>query len=162
MKKLYILFILILISWASAQDNFHAFEQDYKKKKDYKFFRDIRTSIKDPFSLRDPFKRPLSKRAKKRRKLGTPTIEEKVSFLKTISLDDLKIVGILWGTERRAIAKVGDKNNQTYVLKEGMYVGVDNAKLQAILPGGIILVEKIKNIYDQDEYLETVILVSSD
>ena len=133
-----------------------------ERKEDYKFFRDIRTTIKNPFSLRDPFKRPFSRSSKKEKKIAGPTFEEKASFLKTISLDNLKIVGILWGKERRAIAKVGDKSNQTYVLKEGMYIGVDNAKLRAILPGGIVLVEKIKNIYDQDEYFETVILVSND
>jgi hypothetical protein len=34
--------------------------------------------------------------------------------------------------------------------------------VKAILPGGIILVEKIRNVYDQDEYLETVLPVSSE
>jgi len=46
------------------------------------------------------------------------------------------------------------------ILKEGMKIGDDGAELKAILPGGIILVEKIVNVYGQEEYLETVIPIS--
>ena len=46
------------------------------------------------------------------------------------------------------------------ILKEGMKIGEDGAELKAILPGGIILVEKIVNVYGQEEYLETVIPIS--
>jgi type IV pilus assembly protein PilP len=38
-----------------------------------------------------------------------------------------------------------------------MKLGENNAELRAILPGGLILVEKNINIYGEEEYLETVI-----
>ena len=47
-----------------------------------------------------------------------------------------------------------------YYIKEGMRIGTNSAEVKAILPGGIVLVEKIRNVYDLDEYLETVIPVS--
>ena len=46
------------------------------------------------------------------------------------------------------------------MLREGMKLGPERAELKAILPGGIVVVEKIKNIYNQEEYLETVIPVT--
>ena len=42
-------------------------------------------------------------------------------------------------------------------LKEGMTLGTQNAVVRAILPGGIVLVEKISNVYGQEEFFETVI-----
>ena len=50
----------------------------------------------------------------------------------------------------------------TYLLKEGMRLGLDNAEIKAILPGGIVVVEKIRNVYNQEEYLETIIPISSE
>jgi hypothetical protein len=41
-----------------------------------------------------------------------------------------------------------------------MKLGPNNADIKAILPGGIILVEKVTNIYGEDEFLETVIPIS--
>ena len=55
-----------------------------------------------------------------------------------------------------------DGDSNVYYIKEGMKLGENGAEVKAILPGGIVLVEKIRNVYDQDEYLETVIPVSND
>ena len=41
-----------------------------------------------------------------------------------------------------------------------MKIGRDKIEVKAILPGGMILVEKITNIYGDDEYIETVIPIS--
>jgi hypothetical protein len=41
-----------------------------------------------------------------------------------------------------------------------MKLGANKATLRAILPGGLVLVEKNTNIYGEDEYLETVIPLS--
>ncbi len=71
----------------------------------------------------------------------------------------MKVVGVLIGRERRAMVKSGD-GGSIIILKEGMKIGEDGAELKAILPGGIILVEKIVNVYGQEEYLETVIPIS--
>jgi type IV pilus assembly protein PilP len=126
------------------------------------FFRD-KTKIEKPFELRDPFKAPQSKSEKSKVKEGYFTSgsgqysnikEESVS-----SVESLKVVGVLIGRERRAMVKDGEKAG-IIILKEGMKIGDDGAELKAILPGGIILVEKIVNVYGQEEYLETVIPIS--
>jgi hypothetical protein len=126
------------------------------------FFRD-KTKIERPFELRDPFKAPQSKAEKNKAKEGyflsgkgqySNIKEENVK-----SIENLKVVGVLIGRERRAMVKSGD-NGSIIILKEGMKIGEDGAELKAILPGGVILVEKIINVYGQEEYLETVIPIS--
>jgi type IV pilus assembly protein PilP len=41
-----------------------------------------------------------------------------------------------------------------------MKLGENQAELKAILPGGIVVVEKLKDVYDKDEFIETLIPVS--
>ncbi len=129
-------------------------------------FREINMSLEkskipDPLSLRDPFNAPI---------LVAPVdIDEQQGFLKDgvftnirtvgeLEVGSLEISGVVIGKERRALAK--SKTGETIILKEGMLLGKDNAEIKAILPGGIILVEKIINVYGQEEYLETVIPVN--
>ena len=126
-----------------------------------------KSSIKNPFDLRDPFKRELRrKRRSKKDYPGTKTVFSNIETIDNAPLDRIKITGILIGKERRAVAKTLDENgkvgDQSYILKEGMKLGENGAEIKAILPGGIVLVEKIRNVYDQDEYLETIIPVASD
>ncbi len=126
------------------------------------FFRD-KTKIEKPFELRDPFKAPQTKVEKNSEKSGYfisgkgqySNIKENVVG----SIDTIKVVGVLIGRERRAMVKNGE-SGPIIILKEGMKIGADGAELKAILPGGLILVEKIVNVYGQEEYLETVIPIS--
>lgn len=120
------------------------------------------TNIEKPFELRDPFKKPLTKRLRKGKKVLGKTKKGEYSNIKNIGkvkLENLVIIGVLIGKKRRAIVKVADKENP-FILKEGMKLGENNAEIKAIVPGGIILVEKVTNIYGEDEYLETVIPIS--
>lgn len=120
-----------------------------------------KTKIEDPLSIRDPFKEPRiiekdnSDISKGIVKNGVFT---NIETVEDIGLDDFVITGVVVGTERRAVAQL--KNGGTVILKEGMTIGKDNAEIKAILPGGIVLVEKIVNVYGQDEYIETIIPVS--
>ncbi len=114
--------------------------------------------------LRDPFKKESVKVTKENKRVegfykdGAYT---NLPDLNGVPIQKIKIVGILLGKERRAIAKIdGSSGNDSYMLKEGMKLGENKAEIKAILPGGIVLVEKIKNIYDQDEFIETIIPVS--
>jgi len=123
-----------------------------------------KTKIKDPFSLRDPFKSPLQKGQKKqniKKGIIKNGIFTNLSSVEGVTLDQIKIVGILVGKERRAMARIGANPNPV-ILKEGMILGEDGAELKAILPGGIVLVEKIVNVYGEEEYLETVIPISEE
>lgn len=126
------------------------------------FFRD-KTKIEKPFELRDPFKAPPSKLEKNKSKGGFYTsgkgqysniVENTVT-----SVESIKIVGVLIGRERRAMVRNGGAG-PIIIIKEGMKIGDEGAEIKAILPGGIILVEKIVNVYGQEEYLETVIPIS--
>lgn len=121
------------------------------------------TSIEKPFDLRDPFKAPLTSRKKKKKsnvkKTSSGVYSNIVGIEQSIDLNKLQIIGVLVGKKRRAIVSVSDKKG-TFVLKEGMKLGKNNATIRAIVPGGIILVEKVTNIYGEDEYLETVIPIS--
>ncbi len=123
--------------------------------------------IKNPFEMRDPFKRELRRRRRSKKDYpGLRTVFSNIPSIDNVPLDQIKITGILIGKERRAVAKMVDSSGkpgeQSFILKEGMKLGENNAEIKAILPGGIVLVEKIRNVYDQDEYLETIIPVSSD
>lgn len=130
-------------------------------------FKD-KTAIENPIELRDPFKAPLSKSGTRRAEsTGDPNYtltngvysNLKDADLSTVNIQNLKVVGVLIGKERRVMVQY-EGSSEVSILKEGMKLGVDKAELKAILPGGIILVEKIINVYGQEEYLETVIPIS--
>jgi type IV pilus assembly protein PilP len=136
------------------------------------------TSIEDPFAKRDPFRVPKMSSQKK------SNIEGRISdgnysnipVLGEVSIDNIIVIGVIIGKERRAFVRVGTGLSSgdddagvvapsaavstTYTLKEGQIIGENDAELKAILPGGLILVEKTTNIYGQEEYLETVIPIS--
>jgi hypothetical protein len=134
---------------------------------EYKFYKDVTTKIKDPFNLRDPFKRFQFKRKSELKKsyaiLEEGSVFSNLPTIENVPLSKIKIVGILLGKERRAMAKIVDSSGaagETYILKEGMKFGESQAELKAILPGGIVVVEKLKDVYDKDEFIETLIPVS--
>jgi hypothetical protein len=141
--------------------------QPAPKKSLHKFFED-KTKIENPFNLRDPFKAPTSKTDGNKKGRGF-FVSGKGQYsnigetaIDQISVNDIKVVGVLIGKERRALINLGkDENSQNVIiLKEGMKIGPESAELKAILPGGIVLVEKIVNVYGEEEYLETVIPIS--
>ena len=120
------------------------------------------SDIENPLSIRDPFQPPRLERAKKGGEATTPVrdgIFTNIPEINNVKLDDITIVGVIIGPERRAFVRKGQDKN-IYTIKEGMKLGANNAEIKAILPGGIILVEKVTNIYGEDEFLETVIPLS--
>lgn len=138
--------------------SFNLFAQSRKLKEEFK----SKTRIENPFDLRDPFKAPLVKLTKQDKKEESYLKDGIYTNLKTpgeIDLNNLKIIGVLVGKERRALARIGE-SPEVINLREGMKIGADQAELKAILPGGIILVEKLVNVYGEEEYLETVIPIS--
>jgi Tfp pilus assembly protein PilP len=155
----------LILSFASAQDSMSSKEDS--KVKGPALFKKAKTRIANPLELRDPFKRKNKRIGSKGGRHSKKLSDGFFSNAKTIDdqpLDSIRIVGILIGKERRAIAKLtqGDGlSTESYILKEGMTLGENNAEIKAILPGGVVLVEKIRNVYDQDEYLETVLPVIS-
>jgi type IV pilus assembly protein PilP len=129
------------------------------------FFKD-KTKIENPFNLRDPFKAPMSKNEGTNQRSGF-YVSGKGQYsnigetaLDQFTVDQIRVVGVMIGKERRALVNLGKDSKQVVILKEGMKIGPEAAELKAILPGGIVLVEKIVNVYGQEEYLETVIPIS--
>ena len=131
---------------------------------EFKLFKS-KTFVKNPLDLRDPFKRRINKK-KSNIKKDTFQTGEYSNFnlsLEGKSVENLQVIGVVVGAERRAMVKVLNDPASTgniYYLKEGMKIGENGAEVKAILPGGVVLVEKIRNVYDQDEYLETILPVS--
>lgn len=119
------------------------------------------TNIENPFELRDPFQPPKlqtkGQSERKKRFSGIWDYEQRLE--QDISIDKIKITGVLIGKNRRVLiqTKAGKK---PFTFKEGETIGPSGPMIKAILPGGIILVEQIENIYGQPEYIETVIPIS--
>ncbi len=128
------------------------------------FFKD-KTRIENPLELRDPFKSPQAKGQQRRQggnkfKRGDSLYSNlAVENLRDWNIYDLRVVGVMIGKERRAMITKAE-GGKVVVISEGTSIGPDNAEVKAILPGGIILVEKIINVYGQEEYLETVVPIS--
>jgi len=127
---------------------------------EYDFFKGQKTEIKDPFKLRDPFKKPIVRGTKKvismvPNKVGENSYSN-IPSISGVPIDQIMVIGVMLGKNRRAIVRSKSKK-ETFIVKEGMALGVDKAIVKAILPGGVVLVEKIKNVYDQFEYLETLL-----
>ena len=119
------------------------------------------TAIKDPFKVRDPFQPPKFSTSgqKERRQKADGVWDYEEKLLKNIPIEKIKITGVLIGKNRRVIIRPGD-DKKTFTFKEGETIGPGGPEIKAILPGGIILVEQINNIYGQPEYIETVIPIS--
>ena len=148
----------LLLIFLTAQ----ALAQTSEPKKIEDFFKN-KTQIENPFELRDPFKAPRMKGSGGRNVYSTgkgqyTNIAE--ANIQSLNVNEFKVVGVLIGKERRVLVKANPEAKDVIILKEGMKLGPDQTELKAILPGGIILVEKILNVYGQEEFLETVVPIS--
>lgn len=155
MKYLFVYLAIISVGAYAAPD------------KSLRNFFSEKTKIENPFNLRDPFKAPISEKSDNKRQGRGFRVTGKGQYsnivetpLEQIQLGDIRLVGVLIGKERRALVNLPGENKRIIILKEGMKIGPEAAELKAILPGGIVLVEKIVNVYGEEEYLETVIPIS--
>jgi len=145
--------ILIFLVFSCSLNAFSAIEDIFKGK----------TEIENPMELRDPFLAPRIKVQKDSKVLGKVSkgVYSNIPQLGDVRLDDIEITGVIIGKERRAFIKIKNaQGNNTFSVKEGDTLGENRAELRAILPGGLVLVEKTTNIYGEEEYLETVIPLS--
>lgn len=127
-------------------------------KQEVKFLND-KTKIENPLDLRDPFRAPHFRSTKEA--VGDNVTQDPEEVLQNVSINDIRVQGVLIGKERRAIVMISaNDTKRTVIIKEGYRIGPDRVEVKAILPGGIILVEKMINVYGQEEYLETVIPIS--
>lgn len=157
MKTLLYLFLILTSLNVSSKDKF-------KDKKVPDFLLKINSSIQEPMKMRDPFKK-FQRKIQKAKRVGGGYLDKDNSYSNIKvnipeNLDGLLILGILLGKQRRAIAKLKGKGD-SFIIKEGDTVSQDGAQVKAIVPGGVLIAEKIFNVYDQEEYIETIIPVTT-
>lgn len=154
MRTTFLILLMTFSVGALAQGKSKTLDQFFKEK----------TKIENPLELRDPFKAPLFKgeASEKKWNKGGKGMYSNITDvnLEAVQTHEMKVVGVLIGKERRVLIRGKDQDKGVLILKEGMKIGPEQAELKAILPGGIVLVEKIINVYGQEEYLETVIPIS--
>ncbi len=160
---------MIVIAFSLCLTSIFAEEESEQSGTAYRLFKS-KTYVKNPLDLRDPFKRKFNKKKSsvqsntKNREMGIYT--NQAEAIENQPVEHIRIVGVMiGGKERRAMAKLasnGVVGSDVFYLKEGMKIGPNSAEVKAILPGGVVLVEKIRNVYDQDEYLETVLPLSNE
>ena len=123
-----------------------------------RFFKD-KTKLESPLELRDPFRAPVVKFKKESK--SDRANQDPEELLQSVNVADIRVQGVLVGKERRALVKFNSNDKMpAVIIKEGYRIGPDRVEVKAILPGGVILVEKMINVYGQEEYLETVIPIS--
>ena len=141
-----LLCLLLSVNCVWAQDNIE------------RFFKD-KTKLESPLELRDPFRAPVVKFKKESK--SDRANQDPEELLQSVNVADIRVQGVLVGKERRALVKFNSNDKMpAVIIKEGYRIGPDRVEVKAILPGGVILVEKMINVYGQEEYLETVIPIS--
>lgn len=110
-------------------------------------------------NFRDPFKRNIKILKKSKQKSASRTYFTNKKDQSSILIENIKITGVYLGENRRAIAQ-NLSGGEPFIVKEGMLLGPDKIRVEAILPGGIVLVEKVTNVYDEVEYFETIIPIT--
>ena len=114
MRGLFLVVFIIAIS--------NVFAQNAK----FEFFNGNKTKIKNPFGLRDPFKR---KRLSLKTKKGKYSAFLKGNFfsnlpsIENVALNDIRIVGVLLGKKRRAMAKIKNgKDKSAELIAKQKYI----------------------------------------
>jgi type IV pilus assembly protein PilP len=105
----------------------------------------------NPKGKQDPFK-PFMDIRKSDKKLGKsapgspPGESVPRSPLQKISIDQLRLVGIIW-SDKKKVAIVEDTKGEHhhYVLHIGTRIGMNAGRVVKILPDGVIVEEKIKS-----------------
>lgn len=166
---LFVFVALFVFSFGAEADNQVAEEVRHSLQSgEYQFFEGQKTNIRNPFEMRDPFRMELPAIERPERdRIRTDFNFSNMPSLDNVPLDRIRITGILLGENRRAIAKVVRSggleeevlSDESFMLKEGMKLGEYDAEIKAILPGGVVLVEQILNVYDQYEFIETILPV---
>ncbi len=164
MKALIVLLIFIKINMAFCQDApADEFSTDAIPEQKDIFFD--KSSIIKSSKTRDPFKSPLpDKKPEGKAAYEKSTFKNgvftNIPSLESITLDTVKVRGVLMGGKTRALISDKGNVNATIVAKEGDKINNGKVELKAILPRGVVFVEQITNVYGQFEYLETVVPIS--
>ena len=77
------------------------------------------TSIKEPFELRDPFRPAKIEIERGKTVVGkiSSGVYSNIPVLGDIEIEEMLVVGVIIGKERRAFVRVKGKDNTTYTIK---------------------------------------------
>lgn len=92
-----------------------------------------------PVGKRDPFRSPFL------RELETHTEEgEVITPLQRFDLDQLKLVGVVWGIPN-PVAMVEDPEGNGYVIEKGTLIGKNWGKVARIIPEEVVVTEEYRD-----------------
>ena len=67
--------------------------------------------------------------------------------LERFGVEEFKLVGIIWN-EKSKVAVVEDSKGKHHSLSEGSRIGLNNGMVEKILPDQVVVVEKIKDAFE--------------
>ena len=91
----------------------------------------------NPIGKRDPFRSFVRGRIEEEIRSPTP--------LQRFDIDQLNLVGIVWGVEERS-AIVGDPDKKNHIVEFGTYIGKNWGKVTEITSGSIVITEEYQTI----------------
>ncbi|HSE83203.1 MAG TPA: pilus assembly protein PilP [Thermodesulfobacteriota bacterium] len=102
----------------------------------------------DPSGKRDPFK-PFIKLTEKEKETK-PSVSELIPPIQRYSLEEFKLVGVLW-MQKQPKAMIVDPEKNTYVLSVGDEIGNMQGRIVEIRNNGILVQEKkhFENIFGE-------------
>lgn len=105
-------------------------------------------TVYDPSGKRDPFK-PFIKLTQNENETK-PRVNELLPPIKRYSLEEFKLVGVLW-MKKRPKAMIVDPEKNTYVLSVGDEIGNMQGKIVEIRNNGILVEEKkhFENVFGE-------------
>lgn len=109
-------------------------------------------TLESAMTLRDPFRRPELKTAMAIDEGGL------IPELERYELDKFKLVGVITGAKKNK-ALLTAPNGKMHVVSDKTVLGNRRGYIKRILPGMIVIEEKVVNLLGQEERIETVIAI---
>ena len=118
----------------------------------------------DPKGKADPFKPFIEIKTEAEKKADKKEQAEKSKLLPPLErygLEEFKLIGIVWNQTRR-VAMVEDSGGKTYAITEGMKIGLNEGKVEKILPDQVIVSEKVRDAFDNVKLEQAILKIKSE
>jgi Tfp pilus assembly protein PilP len=103
----------------------------------------------DPAGLRDPFE-PFLKIEEKKPEF-VPKAFVPTTPLQRFTVEELKLVGVLWTPGGQATALVEDPRSKGYMVAIGAYVGDRGGKIVRIQPDRVVIEERFTDLFGKEK-----------
>ena len=118
----------------------------------------------DPKGKADPFKPFIEIKSEAEKKAEKDAQAERAKLLPPLErygLEEFKLIGIVWNRTKR-VAMVTDSGGKTYAITEGMKIGLNEGKVEKILPDQVIVSEKVRDAFDNVKLEQAVLKIKSE